>query len=194
MTLDATALHPLLFALVGFFGASEVVLAIRRSARRERARSEDRGSVHLLRIVIALSLSAALAFSFAPIGAIRMATGRVQLLALALLVLGLVVRWSAILTLGRYFTVEVAIQADHRLVEHGLYRHVRHPSYSGLLLAFLGLGFFLGNWFSLILVFVPNLLALAHRIGVEERALIAEMGGVYEEYRRRTKRLVPGIV
>lgn len=194
MTLAVPALRPLLFALVGLFATSEILLAIRRNARRGKARSEDRGSVHLLRLVIAASLSAALACSFLAVGAMRMASGSLQILALGFLVLGLVIRWSAILTLGRYFTVDVAIQSDHRLVDRGLYHHVRHPSYTGLLLTFIGLGFFLGNWFSLALVFVPNLLALLHRIGVEERALLAEMRGEYEAYRRRTKRLLPGIL
>jgi hypothetical protein len=61
-------------------------------------------------------------------------------LALVLVLIGLFIRWTAILTLGRFFTVDVAVHSDHALVENGLYRFVRHPFYTGLLVAFLGVG------------------------------------------------------
>ncbi len=70
----------------------------------------------------------------------------------------------AILTLGRLFTVNVAIQADHSVVETGLYRFVRHPSYVGLLLTFVGLGVFFANWLSLFGLLVPIALAVLNRM------------------------------
>ena len=56
-----------------------------------------------------------------------------------LFVAGLILRWWAIITLGRFFTVDVTIEKDHELVERGPFRIVRHPSYTGVLLAFVGL-------------------------------------------------------
>ena len=57
-----------------------------------------------------------------------------------LFVAGLILRWWAIIMLGRFFTVDVTIEKDHELVERGPFRIVRHPSYTGVLLAFVGLG------------------------------------------------------
>ncbi len=81
----------------------------------------------------------------------------------------------AILTLGRLFTVNVAIQADHSVVETGLYRFVRHPSYVGLLLTFVGLGVFFANWLSLFGLLVPIALAVLNRVAKEEQALLASL-------------------
>ena len=111
----------------------------------------------------------------------------------AVILLGLAVRWTAILTLGRFFTVNVAIQDEHRVVDHGLYRWVRHPSYSGLLISFLGLGLAFGNWLGLALATIPPTAVFLDRIRVEENALLQELGEPYRDYCAKTKRLVPGL-
>ena len=119
--------------------------------------------------------------------------GTSRLVGLGLLVLGLVVRWSAILTLGRFFNTKVAIQVGHRIVRSGLYRSVRHPSYSGLLLAFAGLGIALGSWLSLGAVLIPVAAAVVYRIRVEEGALVETFGEQYIDYCQTTKRLIPWV-
>jgi protein-S-isoprenylcysteine O-methyltransferase Ste14 len=113
--------------------------------------------------------------------------------ALAFLLAGLAIRAVAIVTLGRFFTARVSIQEDHRLVRRGLFRHVRHPSYSGLLLAFAGLGLTLGNWLSLAAILVPITASVLYRIRVEESFLEEKFGREYAEYRRSTRCLVPGL-
>ena len=107
---------------------------------------------------------------------------------------GLIVRWMAIITLGRFFTVDVAIRKDYALIQDGLYRYVRHPSYSGLLLAFFGLGLIYANWLSLISLMAPLILSINNRIAKEERALLAALGPAYAAYCARTKRLFPGLI
>jgi protein-S-isoprenylcysteine O-methyltransferase len=68
---------------------------------------------------------------------------------------GLILRWWAIITLGRFFTVDVTIEKDHELVERGPFRIVRHPLYTGVFLAFVGLGMSLGNWAALLAILLP---------------------------------------
>ena len=102
-------------------------------------------------------------------------------------------RWYAIIYLGRFFTVNVAIAADHRLIDGGPYRFVRHPSYSGALMVFLGLGLCIGNWLSVAVMIVPISLVFIWRIHVEEAALLQGLGDSYREYMGRTKRLIPSI-
>ena len=99
--------------------------------------------------------------------------------------------WWAIITLGRFFTVDVTIEKDHELVERGPFRMVRHPSYTGVLLAFVGLALTLDNWAALLVILLPIGVAFIHRMNVEEKALSGALGSQYTNYMRRTKRLVP---
>ena len=184
----------LLGVVVALFPVSEVALAIMRRSRGRAARSEDRGSMRLLWVGIVLGVGLAIAAQGVRAARIPGPASVVRVAALALMVAGLALRWSAILTLGRLFTVDVAIHRDHSVVQRGLYRHVRHPSYTGALIAFLGLGLFFGNWLSLIVLLVPITLAICNRVAKEERALLASLGPEYAAYCARTRRFIPGVL
>jgi protein-S-isoprenylcysteine O-methyltransferase len=110
---------------------------------------------------------------------------------LGLFVAGLALRWYAMAYLGRLFTYDVAIAADHRVVDSGPYRLIRHPAYTGSLLSFVGLGVYGGNALSLLLLVAPIALAFLHRIAIEEAALETALGSRYVDYEGRTKRLIP---
>jgi protein-S-isoprenylcysteine O-methyltransferase Ste14 len=100
-------------------------------------------------------------------------------------------RFYSMLTLGRFFTYDVAISAGQSLVERGPYRWLRHPSYLGSLLAYIGFGMTLTNWLA---IFLPALclgIAYVYRIRVEEAALRQGLGAPYQDYMRRTWRLIP---
>ena len=105
----------------------------------------------------------------------------------------LALRWYSIIHLGRYFTVNVAISEAHRVVDTGPYRLVRHPSYTGSLLAFLGLGICMANFAAIAVIMVPVTAAFLHRIRVEEAVLSGALGENYRRYMSHTKRLIPGI-
>ena len=62
--------------------------------------------------------------------------------------LGLLLRWWSFVSLGEYFTMVVKTSEDQPVVDRGPYRVLRHPSYTGLLMAFAGGGLMLGNWVS----------------------------------------------
>jgi protein-S-isoprenylcysteine O-methyltransferase Ste14 len=87
----------------------------------------------------------------------------------------------------------VLIKADHQLVRIGIYKYVRHPAYTGTLIAHLGLGLSFGSWLSLSLSLVPYVLAAMYRMRVEEQALTEAFGNDYVEYAKQTKRLIPGL-
>ncbi len=82
----------------------------------------------------------------------RMQAPVLQMVGLVLMVIGIVIRSTAIAQLGRLHTPNVAVLADHPVKDTGLYRYVRHPSYLGALIAFAGFGFALGNGWSLLLI------------------------------------------
>lgn len=109
------------------------------------------------------------------------------------LVLGIALRVWAIVVLGRFFTVTVTIQPEHRVVEAGPYRVIRHPSYTGILVAMLGLGLALENWLSLAALVLLPLVAILVRIHAEEAALSRALASAYTDYAARTRRLIPGV-
>jgi protein-S-isoprenylcysteine O-methyltransferase Ste14 len=114
-------------------------------------------------------------------------------LALAIVILGLVIRFLAVVTLGRAFSANVAVRAGQKLNRSGLYGLVRHPSYLGLELILLGFALHSRTWVCFAVILVPPTLALLYRIHVEEAALRLAFGADYEDYGRCTKRLIPGV-
>jgi protein-S-isoprenylcysteine O-methyltransferase len=180
-------------ALGMLFTLSEAGLAVFKRAKAADTRAADGGSLALLWIVIIASVFLAYGMAGA-VPALQFGPAALFIdLGVVLFVSGLALRWYSILLLGRFFTVDVAIAADHRLIETGPYRFIRHPSYSGALLAFVGLGFCLHNWASLAVIVIPTLLAFSRRIRIEERALALGLGDEYRNYMHRTKRLIPAV-
>jgi protein-S-isoprenylcysteine O-methyltransferase len=174
------------------FGLSEFGLSLWKRSGAGAA-DEDRRSLRVLWAVILGSVAVAILAVHrfpqfdSPVLAILHRVG------IVIFATGLILRWYAIVWLGRFFTVNVAIAADHRVVDTGPYRFVRHPSYTGALLAFLGYGIALGNWMSLLAVTVPIAAAFMRRISVEEAALAGALGPEYRDYAARTRRLLPFI-
>ena len=183
----------LLRIVVILFPLSEAALSVLRRARGGIARHADQGSIRVLWLVILGSVTLAVIASMLGMPPLPASRRAQTALALSLMLSGMAVRWIAIVSLGRFFTVDVAIHDQHALVDSGLYRYVRHPSYTGLLLAFAGLGVYFGNWLSLALATVPVTAALLSRIGKEEAALLEGLGAEYAAYCARTPRLVPGL-
>ncbi len=94
--------------------------------------------------------------------------------------------------LGRFHRDDLTHHPDHELVDTGPYRLVRHPLYTATSCAFLGIGFCLGTWISIGLAALP-IGALIHRIRVEEQLLDRALGSQYQNYAKRTGRLIPRV-
>ena len=116
----------------------------------------------------------------------------VRYLGLGLLAIGGVLRIWPMFVLGRRFSGLVAIQPGHALVTGGPYRHIRHPSYLGMLLALVGWALLFRSGVGLIATGLGVSLLVA-RIESEEALLSSHFGSSYDAYRRRTWRLLPGI-
>jgi protein-S-isoprenylcysteine O-methyltransferase Ste14 len=136
------------------------------------------------------------ALSFA-IGATK--TGRIHAwnvffaIGMALIAIGLVIRIHSILTLKQYFTYSVAKVENHKIIETGLYKFIRHPGYLGQLIIFLGISTSISNWLSILVMLIPVTLGYLYRIKVEERFMLEQLGEPYLNYQERTKRLLPMI-
>lgn len=169
----------------------EILLSrLRKSKIQDR--SEDRNSLSFLWITIMLSCFAGgmvSIFLYIPI----VQNSMIHIVGLAIIVAGMILRAAAIISLGRYFTVDVAIRDDHRVVDKGLYKFTRHPSYTGALLSFLGLALYMNNWLSLAIVMIPVTTVFIMRINIEEATLEKQFGDTYRQYKTRTWRLIPWI-
>ena len=94
--------------------------------------------------------------------------------------------------IGENWSANVTRKVGHELICRGPYAYVRHPIYSGLTLAMLGTAVFVGEWRGLLGVALA-LAGQAWKAKKEEQFMLAEFGTGYEEYRRRTGFLIPGI-
>jgi protein-S-isoprenylcysteine O-methyltransferase Ste14 len=114
-----------------------------------------------------------------------------EYLGAALFVFGLTLRWVAIISLKRAFTVKVTILKNHQLKSDGVYRWVRHPSYTGMYIYALGLGFALHNLISIAILLWGVWYTTHNRIPVEESVLEDHFGDAYREYKAKTWKLFP---
>jgi len=181
-----------LFAISVIWLGSEIVLA-RVTHSKQAGNSLDRSSLRLLWTVIVVSIVLANFVTVLRVGSFGNGSTVYPVIGIVLIVCGLALRWVAILSLKRQFTVDVSIVEGHRIISEGIYRHIRHPAYTGSLVSFFGLGFCFSNYLALLIVFVPICGAFLHRVKIEERVLVEAFGNEYVQYRSSTKRLIPGV-
>jgi protein-S-isoprenylcysteine O-methyltransferase len=169
------------------------ILLLRRCASVPVEQNLDRGSAPLLWAGVGLGLLLALLFKelrWLPLG-----LDGVERLAwaLPLCIGGLVLRGLAVAGLGRHFSTAVSLQDGHSLICSGPYRFIRHPSYTGLLLAFVGAGLAMGDGLALAVLLLTTSSAVLFRIRVEEQALASHFQQDYLDYCAGTKKLLPWI-
>jgi protein-S-isoprenylcysteine O-methyltransferase Ste14 len=173
--------------LYGFF---EVFMNLRQRSKSNVTTSRDKGSLWLLYSLITVGY--ALSFS---IGATKI--GRIYYwntffaIGMALIVIGLMIRIHSILTLKQFFTYSIAKVANHKIIETGLYKFIRHPGYLGQLIIFIGISTSISNWLSILVMMIPITLGYLYRIKVEEIFMIEQLGEDYLNYQERTKRIIP---
>ncbi len=159
------------------------------SRKNSSTTNQDKGSFW---VVIAASWSTIFVVFIIRSYEIGTFSGNVQYVGLVLLTAGIVLREWAVMVLGKHFTVRVQVHEKAKLVTQGPYNYIRHPSYTGSLLIFIGLSLAVGSWLGTLLALAVNLIAYKYRIRVEEEALQEAFGSDYEEYKKRTWKLFPG--
>jgi protein-S-isoprenylcysteine O-methyltransferase Ste14 len=178
--------------VVGAFFLSEVSVRL-RSDRNRLGSQLDRNSLLVVQATVLGGVAAAVLLARrAPGAAIGKGRWPLFVAGLVLICAGIALRQWAVATLGRFFTIDVRVQPGQTVVEGGPYRWVRHPSYTALILTFLGLGLALGNWASLAVLAVLPTAGLVYRIHFEERALL-KLGLPYRRFATSRSRLFPGV-
>lgn len=110
---------------------------------------------------------------------------------LGLFFVALMVRLTAIRTLGKFWSLHLEIRPEHQLVTHGIYRHVRHPAYLAIMLEVVSVPLVANAFYTLAVtvgVYVPLLVLRWRR---EEKEMIEKFGERYEQYRRQVPAFLP---
>jgi len=173
----------------------EMKLTQRDRASAARPDSPDRGSMRV--IVLGGQIGMWLAVLVSGLGpTVVPADWRVPFfwIGLTLLVLGSLLRRHCWRMLGEFFTGDVKARADQPVIDRGAYRFVRHPSYTGGLLIFTGLGVAFGNWLSLALLVGTTIAVYIYRVRIEETTLLATIGEPYARFMATRKRFIPFVL
>ena len=165
-----------------------------RSRRNQQGTSAEWGSVAALGISFGLGVGLGFhAASHVESAAIEFARRPIFILGALVMAAGIAFRQWAIAVLGAYFTAEVRVSEGQSVVEGGPYRRLARPSYTGMIVTFVGVGLMLGNWISLACLALLPTIGLVIRIRVEERALLAGIGEPYRRFLASRSRLIPGV-
>jgi protein-S-isoprenylcysteine O-methyltransferase Ste14 len=179
-----------LFALFTWLLSEVIGAAIIPFLRRKgkvKTRS-DRGSGIVVRLATYASVSLCVYFAISNVAIIPEWFSYVGA---TIMLVGIAFRQWAIWVLGGFFSTEVKIISNQRIVIEGPYRVLRHPSYTGLLMIMLGFGLAARTWVGTLAALLLFVWGIGYRIKVEENALKKEFGDEYLDYAKKTKRLIP---
>jgi protein-S-isoprenylcysteine O-methyltransferase Ste14 len=175
--------------------APEAALVVRASRAAAESGSRDSGSLRL--IVLGMWIALFISFPISFISALRFSNAAAKgafFLGIGLLIAGSLLRRHCWRILGDSFTGDVRARPDQPVIDRGAYRWLRHPSYTGGILMFGGIGIALGNWASVAVLVVVSVAVYSYRVAVEERALIQTIGEPYLTFMRTRKRFIPFIL
>ena len=110
-----------------------------------------------------------------------------------LFLIGFAIRIYSIKTLGSFFTFEVGLRKDHKLITTGPYRFIRHPGYFGYICLSLGMYLFLSTLLGLFLNLLVCFIIYRKRIPLEEKILADFFGEEFQNYKNKTKVFIPFI-
>ena len=174
------------------FAFSELILMLAKHSKIKITKTrKDRGSMIILWLMITLGFTGG--FFLAKHDTWNSINTIITGIGLLIVLAGIIIRWIAIIQLGKSFTVDVAIIDVARLKTDGIYSKVRHPSYLGLLCIIIGFSATMNSVYSFLVLVVPVFFAIVYRINVEEKVLISEFSESYINYKTGTRKIIPYI-
>ncbi|MDR3644458.1 MAG: isoprenylcysteine carboxylmethyltransferase family protein [Clostridia bacterium] len=176
------------------WGICEFVIKKKMTASGKNADQKSYKVLYTITIFsLALGICIGWLLKFNPVKGLYSASMVFPVVGSVIILSGLMIRLCAIATLKRYFTVNVTIQENHKLITSGLYQYIRHPAYAGGILSFIGCGLCYGNPLSFVCISVPYFILILMRIKHEEIVLVNQFGKDYTELQSKTKKLIPYI-
>ena len=177
--------------LAGFFLMERFVRRGRYTKNMNRTK-HDRGSTTLISIamgILFIFIPLSPLFNYLHFGAVGNLI--IGITGVLLGLIGLIMRYLAFTTLGRFFTRTLREMDGHKLVTDGIYHHIHHPGYLSDILIFLGASLAMGNLIPIIGAPALFLIVYPYRIHTEEKMLIEMFGEKYIAYKKVSKGLIP---
>src|SRR6266542_3055407 len=182
--------------IAAIFVFGEVYPVIKRSVGNQTSKGEE--SKHVRRqhvLVILLLLFWGVILFFLPLAdrrsiGVMIVSQETRWLGLVLFGLGLATILTARVTLGRMYSLEVTLQKSHQLITTDLYRYIRHPIYSGVIIQALGFSLVFRSWIGLAAM-IPVAAFFLLRIKDEEAVLQKQFGPQWKAYYERTWGFIP---
>lgn len=119
-------------------------------------------------------------------------TNLINITGLLLFVIGVAIRRIGKRTLGKYYAYGLRTLQNHKLITHGVYKHVRHPISLAMFMYGIGIPLIFTSFYGVLIMLMLVPLTL-YRIRIEEKMLIEKFGDNYKDYMTRTKKLIPFI-
>jgi protein-S-isoprenylcysteine O-methyltransferase Ste14 len=172
------------------FAAYWLVSAVRVKRTKAREKSADR----IITVVVVIVAYELLFARWLRIGVLGMRfvpqEAWVAYVGIAITCMGTAISIWARYCLGEYWSARVTLKEGHQLIRTGPYAFVRHPIYTGMLLATIGTALVVGEWRCVLAILL--LIAAHSRKAIrEERMLTLEFGDAYSSYRQSTGFLFP---
>jgi protein-S-isoprenylcysteine O-methyltransferase Ste14 len=185
------AFSPLTIALPLAIAVLIIDLVFRDRSEKQQDRSQDRGSSVLVWVSILATILLVLTLSSR--GPLRFQEYAIGWLGLAIMAIGIAIRAWARVTLGRFYSVKLEVREKHLLVEAGPYAKVRNPGYFGYILMWTGVAVSSMSGLAVVVIVFLFFIVYSYRINNEEAMLKSTFGESFEEYKKRTRRLIPFI-
>lgn len=112
------------------------------------------------------------------------------MIGISISVIGAIIACTSRYSLGRNWSLSVQRKENHQLIQTGIYKIVRHPIYTGLLLLFIGNAIIVGDYRAILAVLIV-FISFWLKLKKEEKLLTETFGTEYKEYKNRTKALIP---
>ena len=172
------------------------VAFVERVTQSCTAQTTDRGELKMVWSLYAIYVSYTIIMAGSAVEACWLRPGLHvgwSVLGLALYLASVLLRKVSIRTLGRFWSLQVEIRAEHRLIREGPYRYVRHPIYTAIVMEVVAIPLAVNAWFTLIFACLVNVPLVLLRMRFEEQALVEKLGDEYRRYQQEVGALFPRI-
>jgi protein-S-isoprenylcysteine O-methyltransferase Ste14 len=181
-----------LFAEITFYlwvlSEGAILIKTKRDRKEVVSENKDKGSYRIIVVGIFICMIVNQLCNSMKLGYVDTAISN---LGSILIIIGMCIRLWAVTVLGRHFSLVVSVDSKQKIIQNGPYRLIRHPSYTGLLVSFIGIGLAFQTWVGSLFAFVFFIVVFGYRISIEEKALTGMFPDEYPSYIQKTSRLIP---
>jgi len=174
--------------LIGFL-LTEFISRKKGESGSLAADESDKGSTRLVVLSFGLAILLLIVLSILKFG--FFALPYVDSLGLVVMALGLSLRFWSMSVLGRFYSRTLRTMTEQRIITTGPYQLVRHPGYLSSIFIWIGTGLAIENWIMAIFCLIIFSLVYGYRIAAEEKMLVTIFGKEYEQYQKKSWRLLP---